>query len=334
MMNPSLSALKSRQNSFFIEGKTLSYEFRVENLKRLENCIRAYESQILEALKADLGKSELEAYVGEVGSLLEEIRFAVRHLKKWMKPEKVATPMIQWPAKSRLYSEPLGVVLIIAPWNYPVQLSLSPLIGAMAAGNCAVIKPSEISSHSSGVIEEMISKTFPENYIAVVTGGVEVSQFLLSEPWGHIFFTGGTEIGRKVMMEAAKTLTPVTLELGGKSPCLIDSDVDWEVTANRIVWGKFFNSGQTCVAPDYLLLPKGSAPNFVSLLEKTIREFYSDNPHGSLDYGRVINVGHYQRLKKYLSQGKVVIGGECNDNEKYISPTVMVDISWDSEIMT
>lgn len=328
-----ISRLKTAQKHFFNTGKTKPYEVRVESLKKLEASIRSYEPQIFEALAKDLGKSETESYISEIAFLYEEIRFALKHLKKWMKPKRVSTPFTQWPAKSYLYLEPLGSVLIIAPWNYPFQLVMSPLIGAIAAGNCAVLKPSELSTHTSRLIEEIIAKTFPKEHVAVVLGGIETSQALVAQPWDHLFFTGGTEVGRKVMTEAAKTLTPVTLELGGKSPCLVDSDTDWEVTAKRIVWGKFFNAGQTCVAPDYLLLPKGSTEQFIPLLKATIESFFSKTPEKSPDYGRIVSQGQYERLKKYLRSGKVALGGIYKDEERFIAPTVLTELSWQDDVM-
>ncbi len=326
--------LKKNQKEFFYSGKTKPYEFRVEQLKRLDGAIRAHETEILVALKEDLKKSEAEAYVSEIAFLYEEIKFAIKNLKKWMKPKRVSTPLTQWPGRSYLYCEPLGVVLIIAPWNYPFQLVISPLIGAIAAGNCVVIKPSEISSSTSQLIEQILTKIFAKDYISVVLGGKEISEELLKHSWDHLFFTGGTEVGRKVMMEASKTLTPVTLELGGKSPCIVDSDTDWKVTAKRIVWGKFFNAGQSCVAPDYLLLPKGSTEKFLPLLKITIEEFFTVAPEMSPDYGRIINGNHYERLKKYLEEGNIAIGGKCNDKERFISPTILTETNWDQEVMT
>jgi acyl-CoA reductase-like NAD-dependent aldehyde dehydrogenase len=333
METTEILGLKTAQNELFNSGKTKPYAFRVESLKKLDASIRSYEPQIIKALAQDLRKSETESYLSEIAFLSEEIRFALKHLKKWMKPKRVSTPITQWPGKSYLYSEPLGSVLIIAPWNYPFQLVMSPLIGAIAAGNCAVLKPSELSIHTSQLIEEIISKTFPKEYVAVVLGGVETSQALVTQPWDHLFFTGGTEVGRKVMMEAAKTLTPVTLELGGKSPCIVDSDTDWEVTAKRIVWGKFFNAGQTCVAPDYVLLPKGATEKFNARLESTIERFFSNNPESSPDYGRIVSQGHYERLKKYLSRGKIALGGICKDEERFIAPTVLTEVSWQDDVM-
>ena len=333
MVTEDIVKLKNEQNSFFNTGKTKSYEFRVGNLKKLENSIRANETEILKALKDDLNKSETEGYISEIGFLYEEIRFALKHLKKWMKPQRVSTPVTQWPGRSYIFSEPLGSVLIIAPWNYPFQLGISPLIGAIAAGNCAVIKPSEVSSHTGRVIEKLIFETFPREYISVVLGGVETSQALIAQPWDHLFFTGGTEIGKKVAMEAAKTLTPVTLELGGKSPCILDQDIDWEVAAKRIVWGKFFNAGQTCVAPDYVLLPQGTADRFLPLLKTAIEKFFTATPETSPDYGRIVSCGHYDRLKKYLSRGQVAIGGVCKEEERFISPTVLTQVSWQDEVM-
>lgn len=329
-----IATLKQSQKNFFNRGQTLSYEFRIQKLQLLDRLIRNNETQIIEALKKDLKKPETEAYVSEIAFLYDELRFTLKNLKKWMAPKKISTPITQWIAKSYLYSEPLGVVLIIAPWNYPFQLVISPLIGAIAAGNCVVIKPSEISFHTGQLIEELISKNFSKEHIAVVLGGVETSEQLLMQSWDHLFFTGGTEVGRKVMIAAAKTLTPVTLELGGKSPCLVDDEVDWQVTANRIVWGKFFNAGQTCVAPDYLLLPKGKTAKFLPHFEAAIKKFFGENPEKSPDYSRIINDSHYQRLKKYLNQGKITVGGHFTDSERYLSPTLLTEVKWEMPVMT
>jgi acyl-CoA reductase-like NAD-dependent aldehyde dehydrogenase len=239
----------------------------------------------------------------------------------------------QFPASAKIYPEPLGVVLIIGPWNYPFQLNILPLVGAIAAGNCAIVKPSEIAANTSKVVAELINKTFDPAYIAAVEGGVETSQQLLAEKFDYIFFTGGTNVGRVVMEAAAKNLTPVTLELGGKSPCIVDSDISIENSAKRIVWGKFINAGQTCIAPDYLLVNRAVKSEFLTAVTETIRSFYGENPAESTDYCRIISERHFNRLAEFLKDGKIVIGGETNAEEKYIAPTVIDGVSWDAPVM-
>jgi len=245
--------LLCHQRAFFDQGTTQPVEFRLAQLKRLKQAVIDHQPEILAALKADLNKPELEAYLTEIG-VTKEINYAIQHLRTWVKPRSVSLPLEQLPASGRIYPEPLGVVLIIGPWNYPFMLMISPLIGAIAAGNCALLKPSELAPQTSRVLATLIQNTFDPAYIAVVEGGLEISQALLAEQFDHIFFTGSTQVGRVVMTAAAQHLTPVTLELGGKSPCIVDSDIQLDYTARRIVWGKFLNAGQTCIAPDYLLV--------------------------------------------------------------------------------
>lgn len=320
------------QREFFKTGKTKNVCFRIDQLKTLKKAVLEHKTDILGALRADLNKPEFEAYGTEIW-VLREIDYAIKHIKSWTRPKKVATPIEQFPGSAQIYPEPLGIVLIIGPWNYPFQLMISPLLGAIAAGNCAILKPSEIAPHTSHVLADIIQKTFDSAYIAVVEGGVEISQQLLNEKFDHIFFTGGTAIGKIVMEAAAKHLTPVTLELGGKSPCIVDSDINIEHTARRIVWGKFINAGQSCIAPDYLLVNKTIKPDLLDSIQKSIREFYGDNPTTSPDYARIINQKHFNRLVEFLKDGEIVIGGETDPSGCYISPTVVDNISLEDSVM-
>jgi len=327
----SVSDIIQQQRQFFATGKTKDVDFRIEQLKKLKSAIFSNQSRIVDAVKADLNRPEYEAYF-EIAAIAE-VNYALKNLKSWVKPRKVPASIDQFPASARIYPEPLGVVLIIGPWNYPFQLMISPLVGAIAAGNCALLKPSEIASHTSEVVADMISKTFDPAYVAAVEGGVEISQQLLAEKFDHIFFTGGTKIGRIVMESAAKNLTPVTLELGGKSPCIVDSDIHLEYTAKRIAWGKFLNAGQTCIAPDYLLVDKKIKPALMTAIKTAIHEFYGDNPQTSPDYSRIINQRQLDRLSSFIKDGEIVVGGEVKPEDRYIAPTVLDRVSWDAPVM-
>ncbi len=327
----SVSDIIQQQRQFFATGKTKDVDFRIEQLKKLKSAILSNQSRIVDAVKADLKRPEYEAYF-EIAAIAE-VNYALKNLKSWVKPRKVPASIDQFPASARIYPEPLGVVLIIGPWNYPFQLMISPLVGAIAAGNCALLKPSEIASHTSEVVADMISKTFDPAYVAAVEGGVEISQQLLAEKFDHIFFTGGTKIGRIVMESAAKNLTPVTLELGGKSPCIVDSDIHLEYTAKRIAWGKFLNAGQTCIAPDYLLVDKKIKPALMTAIKTAIHEFYGDNPQTSPDYSRIINQRQLDRLSSFIKDGEIVVGGEVKPEDRYIAPTVLDRVSWDAPVM-
>jgi aldehyde dehydrogenase (NAD+) len=320
-----------KQRDFFATGKTKDVEWRIEQLKRLKQAVVDAQEAIVNAVKADLGRPDFEAYI-EVAAIAE-INYALKNLKSWVKPKKVPIGIEQLPASAQIYPEPLGVVLIMGTWNYPFQLMISPLTGAIAAGNCAVLKPSEIAAHTSKVIADIIEKTFDPAYIAIVEGGVEISQKLLEEKFDHIFFTGGTAIGKIVMQAAAKHLTPVTLELGGKSPCIVDSDVDLKYAAKRITWGKYLNSGQTCIAPDYLLVDRRIKSELLTEIKKCVEEFYGDDPSQSPDYGRIISSRHFERLEPLLKDGEIVVGGQSKPEEKYIAPTVMDRVSWESPVM-
>ena len=320
-----------KQREFFATGKTKDVEWRIEQLKRLKQAVVDAQEAIVNAVKADLGRPEFEAYF-EVAAIAE-INYALKNIKSWVKPKKVPIGIDQLPASAQIYPEPLGVVLIIGPWNYPFQLMISPLTGAIAAGNCAVLKPSEIAANTSKVIADIVQKTFDPAYIAVVEGGVETSQQLLEEKFDHIFFTGGTAIGKIVMQAAAKHLTPVTLELGGKTPCIVDNDVDLKYAAKRITWGKYLNSGQTCIAPDYLLVDRRIKSELLTEIKKCVNEFYGDEPSQSPDYGRIISHRHFERLEPLLKDGEIVVGGQSKPEEKYIAPTVVDRISWESPVM-
>lgn len=329
----SIHGILENQKQFFRSGATQPEEFRRESLQKLYRMIEGSETRIAEALQKDLRKSVTESYIGEIALTLDETKFALKHLSSWMRPKKFTTPLTQWPGKTFLYSEPLGTILVIGPWNYPFQLLIAPLIGAIAAGNTAVLKPSEIALHTSRCVTELIGKTFSPEFISVVEGGVETSQALLEERWDHIFFTGGTQIGRVVMQSAAKYLTPVTLELGGKSPCIVDKETDLKVTARRIAWGKFFNAGQTCVAPDYVLVPKQLKLALIEEIKESVDHFFGADPLLSPDYARIVSDRHYQRLKGFLGEGKIAFGGKCVDAERFISPTLLMNVEMGQKIM-
>lgn len=326
-----ISEIISRQRQFYATGKTKEVNFRREQLQQLKAAIKKSSGGILDALYADLHKPEFEGYF-EL-AVTQDIDYALKHLKSWVKPKKVKTPLTQFPSTGRIYPEPLGVVLIIGPWNYPFSLMISPLIGAIAAGNCAILKPSEIAPHTSGVLAKIVEATFEPEYIAVVEGGVETSEQLLQEKFDHIFFTGGTRVGKIIMEAAAKHLTPVTLELGGKSPCLVDCDLNLTEAAKRITWGKLINAGQTCIAPDYLLVDKKIKSDLLAEIKKCLHDFYGDNPASSPDYARIINQNQFDRLTKLLQDGDIIIGGETIKSDRYIAPTVIDNVALDAPIM-
>jgi len=312
-----------RQRDFFASGATRALPFRATMLQRLARAVSDREADILDALGRDLGRSRVAGYSTEIAPCLAEIRYARKHLRRWMKPRRVGGSRWFPLAKGTVVSEPLGVCLILSPWNYPFALAISPLIGAIAAGNCAILKPSEISSHTEQVIARVISDGFDEEYVAVVSGGPEVSQTLLRRKFDHIFFTGGERIGRVVMRAAAEHTTPVTLELGGKSPCVVAEDCDIEKTARRITWGKFLNAGQTCVAPDYLLVHKNVKSELIDQIKACIATFYGADPRGSRDYGRIVSARHIDRLCGLLQGQEVILGGQSDRESLYFAPTVI-----------
>ncbi|MBN2040060.1 MAG: aldehyde dehydrogenase [Spirochaetes bacterium] len=321
------------QMEFFNNGSTRDIKFRIRQLEKLGNSVKKYEGEILKALYADLKKSAYESYMTEIGFVLREIRHTKSNLKKWAKPEKVKTPFVLGPGKSRIISEPYGQILIISPWNYPFQLAMVPLISAIAAGNVAVIKPSELAPSTSAVIAEIISDAFNENFVFTVEGGVERAQFLLSEKFDYIFFTGSREVGKMVMESASRFLTPVTLELGGKSPVIVNKDASINSAAKKIVWGKFLNAGQTCVAPDYLLVHRDVREKLIERIEHYIKVFYSDDPSTSIDYSRIINSVHFKRIKGLLDNTNIIAGGKTSGKQLYISPTIVDRVSLNHPLM-
>jgi aldehyde dehydrogenase (NAD+) len=318
------AALIARHRQHFQTGTTRPLACRQSQLQRLLGAIQSRESALLDALHADLRKSPPEAYTSEIGFVLSDIRHALKHLPAWMKTERRRLPLIAWPGRATVQPEPYGVALIIGPWNYPFQLLVSPLVGAIAAGNCIVLKPSEFAPHMSAAIAKLIAETFPAEYITVVEGDRDVAEALLREKFNTIFFTGSTVVGRTVMIAAAKHLTPVTLELGGKCPVIVCADAPLEVTARRIAWGKFLNAGQTCVAPDFVLADRRIRPALIDALKKAIRDFYGENPQHSPDYGRIVNRRHFDRLSALAT-------GDAAD--LYVPPTILTDAIWDSLVM-
>lgn len=321
------------QRKFFLSQKTKPISFRIEQLKKLKSVIKDNEDNIYDALAKDLGRPKFESYMTDFMVVIQAINDAIKNLNKWSKPKKVPTPKILWPAKSEIHSEPFGVALIIGPWNYPFQLVIDPLIGAMAAGNCAVIKPSELAPNTQKLVCDIINSTFDSNYIVSIGGGIPESQELLEQKFDYIFFTGGTAVGKIIYEAAAKNLTPVTLELGGKSPCIVGPTADLDVSAHRIMWGKFFNAGQTCVAPDFIYLHESIKDEFISKCKEVLNEYYGEDPAKSESYGRVISQRHCERLTKLINKEKVIVGGVWNEKEKYIAPTLLDGVSWDDPIM-
>jgi aldehyde dehydrogenase (NAD+) len=329
-----IAATTDRLRAAFDAGRTRSYEWRIEQLSAFQRMMETEEGAILKALNEDLGKSQLEGWMAETHDVLTAIKLAKKQLKKWMRPTRVATPMPLQPGKSFIQPEPLGVALIVAPWNYPVLLLLNPLVGALAAGNAVLLKPSEVAPHTSAVLAALIPRYLDPEAVAVVQGGVAETTELLAQRFDHIFYTGNGAVGRIVMLAAAKHLTPVTLELGGKSPCIIDEHVDLAVAAKRVVWGKFFNCGQTCVAPDYLLVIDKVYDRFVALLADNIKAFFGSQPEQSPDFGRIINARHHRRLLDLLpGSGDIVIGGQSDASSLFIAPTVLKDVPDDAPVL-
>lgn len=329
----SYNEIVQKQRAFFRTDKTKTISFRIEALQTLRNAIKSSEAELSQALKDDLNKSEFDAYSTEIGIVLEEIRFTLKHLQNWVKPRRVKTPMTHIGSKSYIYPEPYGVTLIISPWNYPFQLAIAPLIGAIAAGNTAVMKPSELTPKTSAVLARLVKEHFPEEYITVIEGGVETSQALLEEKFDYIFFTGSVPVGKIIMEAASKHLTPITLELGGKSPCIVHEDANLKVAAKRIAWGKFINAGQTCIAPDYLYVHKRIKEEFLNQLKQAIKELYGEKPLKNDSFTRIVSERHFNRLCTFLNNGKVFVGGESSLEKLKIEPTVLMDITWKDKVM-
>lgn len=322
-----------RQRNFFHTQQTKSLDYRVAQLKNLQKLVSENEKAISDALFQDLRKPETEAYTGEIGYLLHEITYTLKHIKKWSKGQVLATPPINHPGKTYIWPEPYGIALVIAPWNYPCQLLLAPLIGSIAAGNCTILKPSEISSHTSSLIASLIPRYFAPEFVSVVEGGVPETKELLTLPFDFIFYTGNSSVARVIMEAASKNLTPVALELGGKNPCIVSEKSDLLVSAREIAWGKFFNAGQTCIAPDYLLVPKRCKEKLLELIVKSIQEFYGADPQKSSDYCRMINDRHFLRVSQLLEEGKIISGGKTDREDRYIEPTILADILLSHKIM-
>ena len=322
-----------QQRNYFASSKTRNVDSRIQTLKLLASSIKKHEEEILQALQKDLNKSPQEGYMTEVSMILAEIRYHIRHLKKWAKPHKVSTPIYLLPSKSYKYFEPLGVVLILSPWNYPFQLLLSPLVGAISAGNCAILKPSSSSPNINLAIKTVITEVFPEDYVMMVDADREETLALLSEKFDFIFFTGSPKFGKEVMQCAAQNLTPLVLELGGKSPCIIDKESKINIAARRVVWGKLLNAGQTCIAPDYFFVHKSLEQPFIEALIQNIKEMYGDDLKTCPYYPRIINDSAMARLKTYLQDGKIEWGGDTDDTIRYFEPTILSGVSTDSDIM-
>jgi aldehyde dehydrogenase (NAD+) len=321
------------QRAFFQAVATRSLDFRREQLRKFSAALERHESHLLAALQADLRKSSFQGYTSELGLLQAEIRHALKNLSRWVAPMRCRTPWFVAPARGWVQAEPFGVALILGPWNYPVQLMLVPLVSAIAAGNCAVLKPSELAPRTAEAIATLVRETFAENFISIFNGGVDVAEALLRERFDKIFFTGSTRVGHAVMAAAAKHLTPVTLELGGKCPAIVCADAAIEQAAKRIAWGKFMNAGQTCVAPDFVLVQREVRAAFVVALKKSLRDFYGEDASKSADYGRIVNARHFARLVNYLCDSKIIHGGEQNAKDLFLGPTILADASPESPVM-
>ncbi len=335
MAMPTLNQLNAIR-TFYNSGVTKSYGFRKQQLEKLRDIVIAHEQGIYDALFIDLKKSPEECWITENGFLLAEINNSIKKLETWMRPKKVTTNLMNLPSKSYIYSEPLGVVLIISPWNYPFQLLLTPLIGAIAAGNCVVLKSSEFAPATAAIIQKIISLSFEEKYVSITNedGAVIIPQMMNNFSFDHVFYTGSTQVGKIIYEMAAKNLVPVTLELGGKSPCVVEKEVNAKVAARRIVMTKFSNAGQMCVAPDYVLVHSSVKEAFVQELKNAINEFYGPDPSVNENFGKIINEKQFDRLCQYLQEGTVIHGGKTDKNKLYIEPTLLQDVTLDAKVMS
>ena len=322
------------QHDFFASNRTLDIAFRKEQLKKLRDALKKWETALCDALWKDLHKSKEEAILTELSIVAGEIGNHLAHVGKWAKPKRKRTPLKMFPSRSHVVAEPLGRALVIAPWNYPVQLLLNPLVGAISSGCTAILKPSPYVPNVSSVLEVMIKETFDSNYIAIVQGNREVNEALLARRFDIIFFTGSPTLGKRVMAAAAKHLTPVVLELGGKSPCVVDKEADIKIAARRLAWGKTLNAGQTCIAPDYLLIHKSKTGEFIKEFGKAIRRLHGDDIRKSRHYVRLVNERAFERVSSYINEGKVVYGGTTKACERFIEPTLLADVPLTSYVMT
>lgn len=333
MTEQEIRQILEKQHRLFQEGATLPVSFRLSQLQKLKDGIRRYEEELDQALEADLGKSRMESYMCEIGLTLSELTWMQKHLRSLVREKRVATPLAQFAARSFRSPSPYGTVLIMSPWNYPVLLTLEPLIDAIAAGNTVVIKPSAYAEHTSAVLKEMLKECFPSEYVAVVTGGRAENKALLEQRFDKIFFTGGKTVGREVLRHAAEYLTPVTLELGGKNPCIVDKSAKIPLAAKRIVFGKYLNCGQTCVAPDYILCDRTVYAELILALQKEITTQFGEDPLKNPDYGKIINRKHYDRIMGLIDPDKVVCGG-CGDGQSLrIAPTIMKNVTFSDTVM-
>jgi len=332
-MEQSISKIVKKQREFFNKGITRRIDFRIKALKDLEKTVREYEEKLIKALNEDIGKCAFEAYTTEIFQFKSEIRMHLKNLKKWVAPKKVKTPIIHAFCKSFIIPEPYGVVLIIAPWNFPFNLLFVPLVGAISSGNCVVLKPSSHAPSTSKIMKEIVEKTFQAEHVSIICGDGEVKQVLFNEKYDYIFFTGGKKGGKIVMEKALKNFTPFTLELGGKCPCIVDRETLIIPSARRIVWGKFLNAGQTCIAPDYILVDRVIKEELVEAIKKFIVEFFGEEPESSQDYSRIINQEHFERLCSFLKYGKIIFGGKTNREKLFISPTLLSEVVLESPII-
>lgn len=333
MTETEIEELIAEQRAYFATGSTIPVDARIAALRRLERAILDHEQEIYGALKEDLGKSVPESYMCEVGLTLSELRYQIKHVRRWARHHKRSSSLANFPSRCFTVAEPYGVTLIMSPWNYPFMLTMEPLAGAIAAGNCCVLKPSAYSPATSAVIRRVVEAAFNEGQVAVVEGGRAENTALLDQRFDYIFFTGGTKVGRLVMEKASANLTPVTLEMGGKSPCIITSDANLKVAAARVVFGKYLNCGQTCVAPDYILVDQSVHDRFVELLKEQIETMFGTNPLDNPDYGKIINRKHYERIMGLIDPAKVLVGGEGREEELRIAPTIMDNVTADDAIM-
>lgn len=327
-----ITEIVSKQKEYFLTGATRPYQARLANLKKLEKSVKTHEAELLDALKQDLNKSDYESYLTEIGIALEEIRYHKKHLKKWMKKKKISSSLSHFPSKGYSMPEPYGVVLIASPWNYPLNMCFQALLGAISAGNCAVIKPSAYAAATSKAIVRLISDTFDPEYVTVVEGGRAENQELFKQKFDYIFFTGSVSVGKTVMKEASENLVPVTLELGGKSPVIIDETADLKHTAKRVAFGKILNAGQTCIAPDYVLIKDSVRDDFIKEFSKAVEEFFKEEDISTMPV--IINEKHFNRLSNLLTQGTLKVGGKTDPERRFIEPTLLTDVSPESELMT
>ena len=332
-MIENISKKYEKQKKFFNSGTSKSIQYRINSLKKLKKNISLNENEIINALKSDLGKSETETFFSEIALIYIEINLALKNIKRWSKKRKVSSSLINFLSSDYIIPEPYGVTLNISPWNYPFQLSISPLIGAVAAGNTVILKPSEFSSKTSEIIKKIIENTFEKGHVDVILGGPEIGSKLLDFNWDYIFFTGSTNIGKIVAQKAAINLTPTTLELGGKNPCIVDETANLKVASKRIVFGKFLNCGQTCIAPDFILVHESVKKDFTEKIIERIRKIYNEDVENSENYSRIINKKHFSRLIKLLEKDKIIYGGKNNPNSNFIEPTLIDGSNFNSSLM-